>query len=249
MTRTPYQGAWQILQYNWSFYAAATFGITAVFLVLSRWPMPFWITGPLLLGVLAAAFWAVASLAVAHYVYDRTRLYEFDWLRQHLHPHEGVNIHAGLDETSLGLRAAFPETEWRTLDIYDPRAMTEPSIARARAITPPPVPATPADYRHLPLADSACDTVCLIFAAHELREHDDRLRFLQEVHRSLRPGGNVLVIEHLRDTANFLAFGPGFWHFLSRRTWVSGFRNAGFTIQEEFPWTPFVRVFLLRKPA
>jgi len=51
----------------------------------------------------------------------------------------------------------------------------------------------------------------------------------------------------LRAVVNFLAFGPGFLHFHSRRTWARCFSRTRFDIHREFPITPFVRVFVLRR--
>jgi hypothetical protein len=58
----------------------------------------------------------------------------------------------------------------------------------------------------------------------------------------------VILVEHLRDPANFIAFGPGFLHFHSRRGWQRGWESAGFGLADEFRITPWVRVFVLRAP-
>jgi hypothetical protein len=59
----------------------------------------------------------------------------------------------------------------------------------------------------------ACDTVFVLFAAHEIRDRVRRVTFFRELARVLSPNGQILVAEHLRDWRNFLAFGPGFLHF------------------------------------
>jgi len=63
----------------------------------------------------------------------------------------------------------------------------------------------------------------------------------------LAPGGRLLLVEHLRDAWNFLAFGPGCWHFLPRGEWMERASEPGFRVEQELRKTPFVRVWLLRK--
>ena len=88
----------------------------------------------------------------------------------------------------------------------------------------------------------------LLLAAHELRRRADRLAFFREARRVLAPGGRIVLVEHLRDAANFAPFGPGFLHFLSRREWLATIAKSRLQIVQEFPITPFVRVFLLAAP-
>jgi hypothetical protein len=52
--------------------------------------------------------------------------------------------------------------------------------------------------------------------------------------------GRVVIVEHLRDLANFAAFGPGFVHFHSLATWRRAWESAALRLADEF-----VRVFVL----
>jgi SAM-dependent methyltransferase len=243
--RAPYQGLLQIFHYNQPFYVR-TLGAVAVAAVLSLW-LPSSLRALLLLACGIAVFWSCSSLLVSHYVYDRSPLYSLQWLNGLLSrpPERWINIHAGLDETSSIIASIFPRATGQTVDIYDPREMTEPSIGEARRVTHAPSPT--ADWRALPAADQSFDAAFLIFAAHELRHHEARVKFFQEVARVLRPNGEVVLVEHLRDWFNFAAFGPGFLHFFSGSAWQHAAEAAHLSIRQRRTITPFVHVFVLRR--
>lgn len=57
-----------------------------------------------------------------------------------------------------------------------------------------------------------------------------------------------MLVEHVRDLANALAFGPGCLHFYSERTWQREWLAAGFRCRQHFRITRFVRGFVL-EPA
>lgn len=222
-------GVAQIVRFNWPKYAA-TAGVVAVAAVM-----------PLLQPVAAlAVWWAVASLAASWYVYDRSGLYEWGWLAEHIRPpRRYVNVHAGLDESTAKLRRIFPGARGRTLNIYDPKRMPESSIRRAQLDDGPRV-----DALSLPVGDGAVDTAFVLMAAHELRKAADRRGFFSELRRIVEPGGRIVLVEHLRDAANFAAFGPGFTHFISKREWRAAARDAGLEVVREASATPFVRLFV-----
>ena len=91
------------------------------------------------------------------------------------------------------------------------------------------------------------DSIFILFAAHELRHPAARRAFFNEVRRVLTPGGRVVLVEHLRNAANFSIYGPGFLHFHSNKTWHTVIAATKLKIAREFPFTPFVRVFILQK--
>lgn len=250
MSTGKYHGMLQILHYNWPMYLQAGAASLAVILAIVLLPIPQPLAVLAAVGVAAVLLWSVSSLAVSHWVYDRSDLGRWDWLAGLFPepPRKWTSVHAGLDETFGALKRVFSDGSGTVLDIYDAAEMTEPSIVRARKLSLD-ASATAADFRSLPLDGASQDAVFLIFAAHELRRPESRLRFFQEVARVLSPGGRAVLVEHLRDGSNFLAFGPGFMHFLPRREWLRLAAATGLAGRRDFRITPFVAVFVLEKPS
>ncbi|HEX4167247.1 MAG TPA: class I SAM-dependent methyltransferase [Bryobacteraceae bacterium] len=242
---TQYKGLQHVFNYNRPFYLWTVAGIIAA-IAISVWLPPAFRT-LVLLATGTAAFWTCSSLLVSHYVYDRSGLYGLSWLHECLarSPMRWINIHSGIDATSLAIAAAFPGSDGQIIDIYDPREMTEPSIKRARRLAGVFSPV--ADRQRLPVPDQEFETAFLIFAAHELRHHEARVQLLREIARVLRIGGELILVEHLRDWANFIAFGPGFLHFFSAGTWQDVANAAGLPIGLHCTVTPFVHVFVLQR--
>ena len=245
-----FRGVWQIFLYNWHFYAAAVVFDLLVAVWLRSYPSAT-ARVPVCLAATVTSFWALCSLVVSHYVYDRSCLYQWSWLTSVLKksPEVWTNIHAGLDQSTESLVRLFPDAQYRILDIYTPSEMSEPSIDRARRYTPSAVAGEKANPLALPLEGCVCDAIFLIFVAHELRRLQARLHFFHELYRVLKPSGCVVLVEHLRDWTNFLAYGPGAFHFFSRRDWLAVCAQAGFNVTNERSVTPFVRCFVLTKPT
>jgi SAM-dependent methyltransferase len=180
-------------------------------------------------------------------VYDRSKLCDWNWIADLTTkpPTTLVNIHSGFDESSDTLRSLFPNAKLRVLDIFDQAEMSEPSIARARKLSPSRITPEPAKFRELDCASESVDLVTLLLAAHEIRGVEPRRAFFSELRRILAPGGRIILAEHLRNLPNFIAFGPGFLHFHSHRTWLSSIESAGLCVEKELSITPFVRIFVI----
>jgi len=250
LERGAFEGVANIVRFNWPFYAGAMIAAGTA-LALTRHPgLPRWAAGSLRLGAGAAAWMLGASLAASHWIYDRSPLYRWRWLRGALprEPSRIVNVHAGFDESTAALRVLWPAADLAVLDFYDPRRSPERSIARARWQQAPARDTRRIDPAHWPVADASADLVLLCLAVHELRGAADRAAFFREVARVLATNGRAVLVEHLRDLPNFAAFGPGFLHFLPRTAWLEGLEAGGLIVEREFSITPFVRAFLLTSP-
>jgi hypothetical protein len=244
-----FAGVVKIVRFNLRFYlfsAAALAG--AGLLVASKRLAPL-VEWMVILSAAVTAFWTLSSLFVSWYVYDYAGVTRWQWLPNRLPilPECWANIHAGLDESTSVLRQLLPGTVGSVVDIYDPGEMTEPSIARARRIHPTSEPFERGTYNELPLSKDSCDAVFILFAAHEVRDEEHRTLLLRQGSLALRGKGSVILVEHLRDWRNFIAFGPGFFHFYSRQNWLRNIQDAGLIVTQEGPVTPFVECFVLQR--
>jgi SAM-dependent methyltransferase len=244
-----FAGVVKIIRFNMRFYVVSGALLAGVCFLFALKNLPTWLELIVLCVAAVVAFWTVSSLFVSWYIYDHAGVTRWQWLPRKIaaSPHRWANIHAGLDESTSALRQLFPGSEGSVVDIYDAAEMTEPSIARARRIHPTSEPFGQGKYDDLPLLEKGYDAVFLLFAAHEIRASEHRTRLFRETARALREDGCVVLVEHLRDWKNFLAFGPGFFHFHSRRNWLRSIRDAGLVIELERPVTPFVECFVLRR--
>jgi hypothetical protein len=245
--RSAFEGVRAIVRFNWPFYAAGALALAALLAAFAWLPAGPLVRCAVLVAAAASAWFLAASLAASHWVYDRSDLYRLHWLARALPPaaQHLVSCHAGFDGCSHLLRAACPASTWRVLDHFAPATMTEPSIHRARRWHPPRAGTEPAPLDAWPLADGTADGILAVLAIHELRTERDRVTWFRAAHRALSAGGRIVLVEHLRDLANFAAFGPNFLHFHSRATWQRSWQAAGLRCLDEFRITPFVRVFVL----
>lgn len=246
--RGRFQGMLSVARFNWPFFAIAAVVLAVAVAALFLVPQPL----VQIAAVFAAAgclWFFIGSLGVSHAVYDRSDLYRWTWLKRAIGekmPGAIVLCHAGFDEVSAALREHFPAARWQVLDHYDPATMSEPSIHRARQLFPPTTNTLSARHDDWPPVDA--DVVFGLLAIHELRSNDDRAAWFSQARRSLLPGGRVVIAEHVRDLANFAAFGPGFIHFHSVASWRCSWELAGLSLADTFRVTPFVRIFVLTAP-
>jgi hypothetical protein len=243
--RGPWEGMMAIVRFNWPLYAVALLVLVAGIAGLFVDGIFRLVSGLVALG---CCWFLVGSLGVSHWVYDRSELYRWPWLSrvfQKNSPEKMLLCHSGFDEASERLKPLFPAAQWTVLDHFDPATMTEASIRRARKLFPPTPGTIAAKYDHWPLAGGTQNVVFGLLAIHELRTVAERAAWFREAGRCLASDGSVVLVEHVRDLANFAAFGPGFLHFHSVASWRNSWEAAGFIQRDHFRITPFVRVFVL----
>ncbi len=244
INRRKFQGVLNILSFNRHFYVFGLIALTLIILshlVFSWSNLLFWIV------VLAFLYGLIMPLIISAYVYDFSGYYKFNWLKNfNLTDSEDkqvLNINAGFDETSFIIKNYFPKSNLKVFDFYNAKQHTEPAIIRARKVSLVYPNTQQIISNTIPLKDNSVDFIFLLSAVHEIRSLNEKIQFLKECHRVCKSNANVIMIEHLRDFPNFLAFSVGFIHFFSKRTWRNAFKEAGFTTFTEQKFTPFMSIF------
>jgi len=245
--RGQWQGMLTIARFNWPFYVAA-----AAVLIGSLWGVLWlptsqsqWICGFALVG---AFYFLAGSLAVSHLIYDRSDLYRWKWLDRALRDanrNRMLFCHSGFDEASQALHEKLDTVEWQVLDHFDEKQMTEQSIRRARKLFPPTTGTVRTPYDQWAVESETIDVIFGLLAIHELRSERERMAWFCEASRCLKKDGMVVLVEHTRDLANFLVFGPGFLHFHSSSSWRRCWERVGLRARDEFQITPWIRVFVI----
>ena len=241
--RQPFQGILNIVRFNWHFYV-----IAIAFIVLIQLSSGFLTDSiNMVLNVLSAllALIIIVSLFVSYYIYDLSGFYGLDWIANSDEKVTIANINAGFDETSEILQSMFKQSNIIALDFYDPSEHTEVSIKRARKRYPPFPGTKKISTSKIELSSDSIHKVFVILSAHEIRNSEERVVFFKELHRILTPNGQIIVIEHLRDISNFLAYNIGALHFHSKSAWLKTFKAAELRVVSEIKNTPFISTFIL----
>ena len=242
--RKKFQGVLNILSFNRHFYI---YGLGILALIIASHILYNWSTFLFCIIVSAFIYGLIMPLIVSAYVYDFSGYYNFNWLKKlnikDSNTKQLININAGFDETSFIIKSHFPKSDLKVFDFYNAEQHTEPAIIRARKVSLvyPETQQIKSDI--IPLKDKSADIIFLLSTAHEMRSHQEKVIFLKECHRLCKPNGQIIMVEHLRDFPNFLAFSIGFTHFFSKNTWKKAFTSAGFKTFKEAKFTPFMSVF------
>ena len=239
-----FKHALSLARYNWPLYLIALSGaiLGAVVSLNDHLSSTLRLAGAL--GALIAAWYAVASFLAFHVMFDRSRLLGGTWLHEMLpeSPARCIQISVFLEATTLPLAEVFPQAEVILLDLFRPELMTEPAVTRARQ-SAKPTDAISSAIDSLPVEDGWSDVTVVTLAAHEIRLAAKREQLFRELQRVTSVKGSIVVVEHLRNVAALLAFGPGLLHFYPRGEWLRLARRTNLSLKDEIAITPFVHVF------
>jgi ubiquinone/menaquinone biosynthesis C-methylase UbiE len=242
--RQKFQGVLNILSFNRHFYVFGLIALTMIIIshLVFNWPsLLFWIA------ISTFLYGLIIPLIISAYVYDFSGYYKFNWLKKFnltdSKDKQILNINAGFDETSFIIKNYFPKSDLKVFDFYNAKKHTEPAIIRARKVSLVYPNTQQIISNAIPLKDNSVDLIFLLSAAHEIRSQTEKIMFLKECHRVCKSNANIIMVEHLRDFPNFIAFSVGFTHFFSKKTWKNAFNEAGFTTFKEQKFTPFMSIF------
>lgn len=242
--RRKFQGVLNILSFNRHFYV---YGLIALTLIISSYLIFNWSSLLFWIVILAFLYGLLMPLIISAYVYDFSGYYDLKWLKNlkltDSKDNQILNINAGFDETSFIIKNHFPKSDLKVFDFYNADKHTEPAIIRARKVSLVYPNTQRISANTISLKDNSVDIIFLLSAAHEIRSQKEKIEFLKECHRICKLDAKVIMIEHLRDFPNFIAFTIGFTHFFSKKTWRNSFIGAGFTTFNEQKFTPFMSIF------
>lgn len=242
--RRKFQGVLNILSFNRHFYI---FGLVVMVIIMGSQYILNWNKDLFWLVICGFIYGLIMPLIVSAYVYDFSGFYNFDWLKkmnfEDTIQNFNLNINAGFDETSYIIKDILPQSKLQVYDFYNAKQHTEPAITRARKVSLVYPNTQQIDSNIIPLEDNSVDNIFLVSAIHEIRKHEEKIKFLKECRRVCKPNGNMIIVEHLRDFPNFFAFTIGFTHFFSKTTWEMTFKEAGFVSINESKFTPFMSIF------
>lgn len=245
-SQSRFGGLVRVVLFNWPLYVVALLVVVALLAIALLPSVNSVVSKVLILTSVSVLLQTFASLIASHWVYDLSPLRDWSWLAKSVgFPQRIVLVHAGYDETGGKLAEFFPASEILTVDFYSALERREPSIVRARKYFPSKAVPIANSLSNWPVPSDSIDLVLMAFAAHEVRDHDKRVVLFREIRRVLNDNGHVLLVEHLRDRANFVAYGIGAFHFLPSTDWTKCTEAAGLLMQTQFRITPFVRVFEL----
>jgi SAM-dependent methyltransferase len=243
--RQAFQGIGNILRFNWHFYVLAILFLAVLYLTKQFAGQNLQICLVVISILLTTSL--LLSLLVSFYVYDLSGFYNLNWLQVELKTDaQLVNVHSGFDETSALLAGKYPTAALRVFDFYDPCKHTEVSIKRARKKSLAYPGTKTVNTNNLPLSPASVDCIFCILAAHEIRERSERVMFFKQLGKSLKEGGRIVVVEHMRDLPNFIAYTIGAFHFHSSKEWEKTIYLSGLSIEKKQRINPFITAYSLK---
>lgn len=232
-------GVGRVVIFNWPKYASAglALGVLIAMSASSRFDTGI-IGWFVVLGAIALVCGIAGSLLSTWWVYDYRAPDLYKTVASKHAPGDGwIMVHAGLDESHGRLDAIIGSTQ-HNIDV-GPTSNLSASLKRAHRW----VGRSGKSWEGaLDIKTDSVGLAVVLFGIHEL-SRPVASKLLAELRRVVRSGGEIVIVEHLRDLPNFLAFGPGMLHFGTRRRWRAAIEAAGLPSPSERRVAGLVTVF------
>ncbi|VAW30942.1 hypothetical protein MNBD_CHLOROFLEXI01-53 [hydrothermal vent metagenome] len=239
MSNGRFSGTRSFILANWPRFVMRYIGMIAALILIGLSALRGWL--PLI--PLATAAFIILIYFLATGIWEAHQLYDFEGITPHhilfdmgqLPATERfAYIDLGLQRPAIGLSRRLTTGKIIVIDIYNPQWTISSWLVRWRAKLPPP-PADPrlswreGNLNLLPLPDESVSTVMLCHVAGEFWQEGDRTVLLAEAYRILKPQGQLLLAEPVRNQTSWLIRGlasldlapPAYWRTLLQQT---GFR-------------------------
>lgn len=237
------RGVRQVAQFNWPKLVGGTLAAGTGLALWRR--LPWWGR----IGTVAATYAVPASLLASWWTYDLSPLKQWRFFAPHLSgsTRRILLVIAGFDEVSATLADVFDaaENDGADIDVVDVVADPEATVRRARRLYPAEAPVVDPRALGAGQAPGGYDLVLFAQSAHEIRDPLTRATMFAAARAAVRDGGAVVVVEHLLDLPNAVAFGPGALHFHTERAWLASFAAGGLRVREHSTVMPLVHCWVL----
>ncbi len=212
--------------------------------VVALTPLPIPVRLLFAVAALVGGFLSISAIVAVVWVFGIGADRRWAWIASAADtPRRWVNVTTGFDDSTATLHRLLPATAGEAVDVFDPAIDHETALLAARRRFPTSGRSGLATDLGPTLGDKVYDAAFLLMSAHETRGRD-RDSLFEAIAKSLSPCGRLVLVEHLRDRPNRVAFGPGASHFQSRETWVRVAADAGLALGDEVRLTPYARGFV-----
>ena len=206
-----------------------------------------------LISTIILGYLIISSIWSAGFIYD------IQWIRDKLFDLGDLETSAKLVEIVLG-RRYIPANVCRRLttghilviDTYHPQLTPSQALVKARQQNPfvndPRITWREGDTHLLPLPDAEYEDAIMIHVASEYWQYGDQLKLFSELHRILKIGGHLLVVERIRTATSALTCGYPGLRFHSEQYWESIFEASKFKISKKQIMMDLICCWQLEKP-
>ena len=209
-----------------------------------------------LLGILIICFgfYAFLSFIIMQWRVGQSETWQLPGILKLRGDEKVLDVGCGLGRMTIAVAKQLDEGKVIGVDIWDkmeiPGNLPENAYANAEIEgVRDKVEFKTGNVLNLQFPNNYFDLVTSSSVINNLHSKADKTKALIQIYRVLKTGGNLLLVEPLRNIRNFF-FGwtpLGVWMLLPKGTWVKLLKNAGF-IKLKYVYQDGSGIFLVKKP-